>query len=195
MTKGFGRPKKANSGVARVALILAVALPACLSSSGARGPSISPRAGASPSVSLDMSLPAVRPEPAPSPSFGVQGRAGVFAGDWHAHGSSVQIDEWGFGSISWRVYVWCDQHPPPCDTRLGGRIFDGGEATIVLSSVGSHTASGRIVASSVPDAFPVGPLSARLDTAEGLLYLSPQSSSSLRFVVCGPQAAPGACGA
>jgi hypothetical protein len=124
------------------------------------------------------------------------------AGEWYRHGVSLTIDGVGHGTLTFRTYATCPEDPPPCDTFSGHSIIDGGNATLILSSTGPTTASGRVLTTTAPTAFPVGRLVAQLDTVNGLLYLSPSDSEyfplfpSGEFPLCGassPSEAP--CGA
>ena len=131
-------------------------------------------------------------EPSPDPPLEKDGRAGVFAGTWFGHGRQLNIDGAGLGTLTWRTYTACGQDPPPCDTTIGNEIFNGGDATVFLASIGAESASGRVVSSNAPDVFPVGPVTVRLDPAADLLYLSPTPFGQ-DVPLCGPKAAAGAC--
>ncbi|HMC04708.1 MAG TPA: hypothetical protein VKJ83_04470, partial [Actinomycetota bacterium] len=82
-------------------------------------------------------------EPSPDPPLEKDGRAGVFAGTWFGHGRQLNIDGAGLGTLTWRTYTACGQDPPPCDTTIGNEIFNGGDATVFLASIGAASASGR----------------------------------------------------
>ena len=175
--------------VVAISILVAAGLTACKNASkpGAAGPSATPaNRSAAPSPAAS--------EPSPDPPLAKDGRAGVFAGTWSGHGRQLNVDGTGLGRLTWRTYTTCGQDPPPCDTTIGNEIFDGGDATVFLTSLSAASASGRVVSSNAPDLFPVGPVTVRLDTAADLLYLSPTPFGQ-DVPLCGPKAAPGACGA
>lgn len=123
----------------------------------------------------------------------VTGPAGVFAGSWQAHIAFLTVDGSGAGILQWRVYRWCSEEPPPCDISIDSEIIVGGYATLVLDATSETSGSGEVLATTVPEEFPVGPLTARYDAAADLLYLS--GSLFENRPLCGPRAEAGACGA
>jgi hypothetical protein len=77
---------------------------------------------------------------------------------------------------------------------MDSTIIEGGYATIVLKANNETSGSGEVLTSTEPEAFPVGPLSARFDPDADLLYLSGPLFEN--YPLCGPGArAAGACGA
>ncbi|SRR5258708_3529045 len=121
------------------------------------------------------------------------GLAGVFAGSWFAHGTVFYIDPSGSGIGRWRVYEWCSDRPPPCDLVTDHQIISGEFASFVLKAAGATTASGSVITTTVPAEVPIGPLTARFDPKEDLLWLSAPLFKD--YPLCGPRAAVGRCGA
>jgi hypothetical protein len=99
--------------------------------------------------------------------------AGAFGGDWYAHGIGISIDADGQGTATWRTYRDCDIDPPPCDTFRGHGVFSGGAARFDLRQVDGTVATGRVLTTTDPAAFPVGSLEAYLDRKHDVLHITP----------------------
>lgn len=75
-----------------------------------------------------------------------------FVKGWWFHGFSLAIDQQGIGHASWRV-GWCAPGQVSntvigCDRiDTNGRIFDGGEATIIFTKVDEATIRGFVTRS------------------------------------------------
>jgi hypothetical protein len=104
-----------------------------------------------------------------------------FVGSWSAHSTGLEIDGAGTGTLLWRTYRECGQDPPPCDTFAGSYILSGGHATLRLTITSGTTTAGRILSTTDPVHFPIGPLTARLDLRRHELFLSPSPTGDLPF--------------
>lgn len=136
-------------------------------------------------------------------------RAGVFASTWRVHTTELTINSDGRGVVQWPIHVTCGtgpgMGPPPCDrlvpATIAGpqgnvlhvnEIIDGGHADVLLTSVNSKFAEGRIEHSTVQSTLPDGPATFRVSKAD-LLYMTvsrPTTGSPFgRSPLCGPKAA------
>jgi hypothetical protein len=125
------------------------------------------------------------PEPVPVANKG-------FVGSWSAHSTGLHIGSAGRGTLFWRTYQTCGEDPPPCDTFAGNSILSGGHATLRLTLALGTTTSGRILSTTDPVHFPIGPLTARLDLRKHELFLSPSPTGDFPF--CGQNAPVTDCG-
>lgn len=105
-----------------------------------------------------------------------------FAGDWDRHGFGLTVADDGSSHAAWRIYVWCDQGPPPCDSiENGNYLRSGGQADIAFSNVTDQDAEGEVLNTTDPSGLDVGPVT---------LSLMPYDMASLRqgdheIVLCG----------
>ena len=123
--------------------------------------------------------------------------AGVFAGDWSLHTSSLTITPDGRGSIAYPFDVRCGRGvgmaPFPCDVWRGKQIIDGGRARITLTNVGKTVATGMITHSDDQGIVPDGTVTFRLGALYGvpILYVTPSrrvSTGWLTHYLCSPAA-------
>ncbi len=174
------RPGRSGSTLGIVVLLTALAAVCCSGSNHATG------VLGSPTTTV--------PSPTSVPPRLASGPAGVFTGDWYSHGRGLVIDGSGAGILEWRVYRWCSEEPPPCDIAIGHEIIDGGHATFVLRATSGASGSGEVLASTEPEAFPVGPLTARYDPNADQLHLSGPLFENFPLCSSGAEAS-GTCGA
>jgi peptide/nickel transport system substrate-binding protein len=113
----------------------------------------------------------------------------LFAGGWGAHGGGIAVRPDGSFSVLMRTYRWCSDNPPPCDSMANNVITGGDSASGNLTSSSGDIATGVVTATSDPTDTPAGPVTFTLDPSTDVLSVSGIGS------FCGPQAAPGACGA
>src|SRR5207248_1998701 len=107
-----------------------------------------------------------------------------------AHGRAVHFDEDGSGTAQWRIYRFCSESPPPCDTFIGNEIILGGHASLLLTAGTGATATAVVSQSSDPDSLPDGPIG--LHTLPGYEFEFDNGFGPF----CRPYLSqPGACGA
>jgi hypothetical protein len=71
---------------------------------------------------------------------------------------------------------------------VSNSIILGGQADIVLNATSTADTIGTALSTTDPSTFPIGALTAHVDTASDVLYVSPSPNSGFPF--CGPHAAP-----
>jgi hypothetical protein len=80
----------------------------------------------------------------------VAAEAEAFIGIWNSHGGQLVVKADRSATLSYRVYVWCnDGATPPCDQRRGNLIISGGQVDMHIVQV--ITASGMAKATAVVD--------------------------------------------
>ena len=116
-----------------------------------------------------------------------------FGGDWFFHGFALHIAGQA-GTATFRTYRFCGPGvAPPCDSRDGDAIVDGGRATLGLDGVdASGAAHGTVVSSTDPSTLPVGPATLTRVPQD---QLSLHTSGGNDLTLCGPDAPAGTCGA
>ncbi len=114
------------------------------------------------------------------------GEFGRFAEGWSAHGFGLGIAPDGQAAAVWRTYRWCGPGvAEPCDSFEGNLIMSGGQAAVAFARVEDSTAVGQVLASTDPQAWPVG--------AEVRLVLQPYGMAQLIVggngsrTLCGPR--------
>ena len=115
-----------------------------------------------------------------------------FSGTWGRHGFGINMTAQGEGSASWRIYSWCGQSPPPCDSMQGNNIISGGQGTIVLTTASAGVARGNVTYSTDGTTLPVGPIMLNLAAGDELL-VTPRVGQTI--TLCGPHADPSCYGA
>jgi hypothetical protein len=114
-----------------------------------------------------------------------------FAGRWTAHGSQLVVSSNGTATFVARTYNWCTSSPvKPCDSmNAQGQIRAGNQERLKLSRISGSTVYGTVVSSNF---HPTGlAVTLTLQPGDILVYAS---HTPIAFL-CGPAAAPGACGA
>lgn len=108
-----------------------------------------------------------------------------FVGTWLRHGLVVEINADGSGAASWRVYSFCSDGPPPCDSIVDNEIMDGGHASLRLQSVTGASASGTLANSSDPQNFPNGPITITLRPYDMATLTDTGRSPAVTSPLCG----------
>ncbi|MEO7021828.1 MAG: hypothetical protein ABI234_16875 [Ktedonobacteraceae bacterium] len=115
----------------------------------------------------------------------------TFVGFWYAHGVGLGIQADGQAHFVARVYTWCAPGVKlPCDSFSENAIISGLDEHLLFSRVASTTAYGSVTVGNVQ---PVG-ASATLTLLPGNMALF-STGQGMGQLLCGPQAAVGACGA
>lgn len=121
------------------------------------------------------------------------------AGNWEAHGFSLDIGSDGQAVAHWRVYTWCNMltQPAPCDSMIGNEIVDGGLAMLDFMTLTSNAASATVLMSSDPSFFAPGSTITLQMMPGGVAKMLPDRGGPL---LCGPNFDPSAfssppCGA
>jgi serine/threonine protein kinase len=187
---GVPRPRRVAQyalAVAAVAVAAAVATALAGLPIGSRSPGIATSSTRRPS---SLTSPAGTHATHKSTSAGTAATTfALFAGGWGAHGGGFVIKPNGSFTISLRTYQWCSDSPPPCDSFSGNTIINGDTASGQLSSSTGDVATGVVTTTSDPKDTPKGKIMISLDPATDIISVSGEGD------FCGPQAAPGACGA
>jgi serine/threonine protein kinase len=113
----------------------------------------------------------------------------LFAGGWGRSGGGFNIQPDGSFTVSLRTYTWCTQGPPPCDSISNNIITGGDIASGHLTSSSGDVAVGVVTKTTDPKETPTGTITFTLDPRTDVIAVNGEGD------FCGPQAAPGACGA
>jgi hypothetical protein len=108
-----------------------------------------------------------------------------FIGIWYNHGGKLTIQQDGHAHFVSRVYRWCIDEPPPCDTMDGNTITPGIQKDIVFNREQGNTLYGTIISST--DHTNDKTITATL-VPNDMLNLNGET-------LCGSKAPPGHCGA
>ncbi len=115
----------------------------------------------------------------------------TFVGVWYAHGVGLSIQADGQAHFVARAYTWCAAGvKPPCDSFSGNTIISGLDEHFLFSRVASTTAYGSVTVSNVQ---PVGASATLTLLPDDMAFFS--TGQGMGQLLCGPQAAVGACGA
>ena len=162
----------AMAGAGAVLLARGSHLPGPVSSSSG---TTSPRAAAA-------SVPS-SPQPSATTSFA------LFAGRWVRSSGGFIIQSDGSFTVSLRTYTWCTEGPAPCDSISNNVITGGDTASGHLTSSSGDLATGVVTKTTDPKQTPEGTITFTIKPSADLISISGEGD------FCGPQAAPGACGA
>ena len=113
----------------------------------------------------------------------------LFAGGWGRSGGGFRIQPDGSFTVSLRTYTWCTQGPPPCDSISNNIITAGDIASGHLTSSSGDVATGVVTKTTDPKQTPKGAITFTLHPGADVISVSGEGD------FCGPQAAPGTCGA
>ena len=121
---------------------------------------------------------------------------GRLADSWEGHGRVLAVKADGSFDLSYRLYNSCDSDPAPCDSFQKDTIIPGGSVTGRFDAGASPRWTGHITKAADSASWPIGVISADYDAATGILSLQPGTvPRDDSMTLCGPTAAPGACGA
>ena len=117
-----------------------------------------------------------------APPFSLHNRN--FIGTWYNHGDALTIQQDGHAHFTGRVYRWCTEGPPPCDSIEGNTIAPGIQKEIVFNREQNNTLYGTIASST--------------DHTNGqsiTVKIRPDDTLDLNGqTFCGPHAPLGSCG-